>query len=192
MENDSSLYDPAFKEKIETFFAKKEHQNILDAMYAFGVNLRSYHQRPAGIRFEALYNPINDLLKDQWDFDLYSKTELGMDDQGNWDETLTGDAFHVYVIKRAVQFNRPPWAIFFLIGGNQGYLNAGEIDEFIFVDCFSLLPIEFLNKHRSGLERLFSFFDEKQYLLLINGNGAKFEKNKSCHKMDNIEGSGIS
>jgi hypothetical protein len=172
----STLFDV----KLAKFYKALEHENICSFMYAFGIKLRSRHLQYATgdsiIPYVQIFKPL-------WHLDIWIRATWGTDDvksdevyEKEADETHL--AYYDYLISQAVKYNRPAWSIFGLIGMMQGSLNQNafpiEKHEIFtkedFLRCIKYLPADFLKKHKDTLEYLFSYFDERNYKLIIDLN----------------------
>lgn len=95
------------------------------------------------------------------------KTSNGEDDEGNTDLDYLpeGYPFLKYCLKRAFLFNRPDYAIFYLLGEILGWKNSGRMSQEEFEDLYKILPQDFWERNRQELEYLNGVFDESKWEL---------------------------
>ncbi len=177
-----------FKENYINLFLVQKHHNVNYGMYAYGLTMFSYHNRSNEID----YNPIKNFSGKEWNNELHRRINWGATDLDNIDDVETYSAkFDIetslidtneYLIKRAIELNRPDWSLFYLIGNIQGRLNYNgtivkEYEIFTkedFIRCLSYLSIHFFNKYKIDLEYLFNYFDERGLKLKIEIHNNEF------------------
>jgi len=154
MERNSSQY----KENYINFFKVERNNNLYYAMYAYGLNMFSYHNRSNEIE----YNPVKKYVGKEWDHKLHRRINWGATDEDNIDDDFDNYSIkfdketefidtNEYLIKRAVELNRPDWSLFYFIGNIQGRLNYNrtnvkEYEIFTkedFIRCLNYLTIPF-------------------------------------------------
>jgi hypothetical protein len=130
MERDSKQ----FKENYINLFLIEKNLNF--GMYAFGLSMESRHQRELII--DIPYNPVQDFVGKEWDYKLLRRIKWGATDEDNIDDDFDNYSIkfdkqtefidtNEYLIKRAVELNRPDWSLFYLIGNIQGRLNYNRL-----------------------------------------------------------------
>ena len=175
---DSKLPIEQLNNKIIDYKLSKHIQHV-DFMYMFGVIRNSNHY----INIPRRENPLQEYVtkfKPLWDVDAWIAITWGGDPNLSYDENVKANeesdlSEYDYMISRAVEFNRPAWGFFGILGMLQGQYNnnahkvAGY--EIITIEdvqrCYNYLPQEFLNKYKEDLEQLFNHFDERGCQLTI-------------------------
>ncbi len=183
MEQDSRKHSSLlFDEKIERFYKRLADKDINAFMYAFGINLHSYHHEHKNLNLITSYASV---FKALWNVEIWSRVTWGADDiktedmyEKEFDEAMVkGQGYFDYLINQSIKYNRPDWCMFGLLGMMQGTLNRNQYEvadkESIFTqDGFlsniKYLPESFLRKYKNDLESLFTYFDERNYKLIID------------------------
>lgn len=162
METDFSSFKDRFDSIVE------RHTDLLTCMFAFGVQQASTHHRDR----VGLYNPLKDKLAAEWSMDDFLKIKFGYDENGKNDGEEISVPHWEYCIKRAVEFHRPEWGYFYWIGFLTGLINAGEEEPQEFLRCLNFIPTRFLIRYSDRITFLHNYFDEKNVVLKIEGQGS--------------------
>jgi len=163
-----------FKEKIEEF--KSKDFTSIKLGFAFGLIMESYyliehHPELTGVKTELSHSLFSkDDIKDK--LPLILKTQNAEDDEGQseLDYKTPGIEALRYMLERALEFSRPDYCIFFIIGLIRGSLNANEIDELQFQTLFSFLPSNFLILYGHDIEEMCNYFDDAKVRIEFNND----------------------
>lgn len=186
MERDSKW----FLDNHNNFFKIKGNDNLHFGMYVYGLVMSSNHNR--GNIYMNDSNPVTKYINKDWTYELHRKINWGASDTDNIDDDFDNYSIsfdqatenidsNEYLIKRAVEFNRPDWSVFYLIGEIQGRLNYNSkprtqweiFTKDDFVRCCGYLTHDFLTKYKDDLVYLFNYFDERGFKLDITFDGMK-------------------
>ena len=153
-----------FKERIISF--KSENFSKLKLGFAFGLMMRSYY----------LIKDYPEFTKDKVELShsLFSKddveyllpqiliTQNAEDDTGNSDLDFIeqGVKEHKYILERAIEFNRPDYCMFFVIGLLRGGLNSQSISEREFAKLLKIIPSNFVINYGGQIVDMCNYFDE--------------------------------
>ena len=164
-----------FKQKILNF--KRHEFSSLKLGFVFGLVMRAHY----------LVKDHLELTKDKVELShsLFAKEDvekllpqilITQNAEDNFhnseiDHIEPGIAEHEYILKRAIEFNRPDYCLFFVTGLIRGGLNANAIREVEFVHLLEMLPYDFLKSHGKQIVEMCNYFDE-------TGSKIKMENNK--------------
>lgn len=187
-EQDFEMRSILFDKKRKQFYENLTKDNIKGAMYVFGVSLRSYHHKYKSFD---IVKPYASTYKSLWDIDIWMRVTWGADDETEdevyeqeFDEGLDQMPYFDYLISKAVQYNRPAWAIFGLLGMMQGRLNHNaysveQHERFTkkdFMRCLDYLKKDFIEENKKALVYLFDYFDERNYQLLLESENIRISE----------------
>lgn len=161
MEKNSDITFESFKDRYCK--AVSEFRTLNQAMFMFGLKMKSYHHSNGIYRKEyfVLPNPFVKEYSGQWNTDMLRKLQNGADDNGAYDELEDYSG----PLRIAIQLLRPTWGIYYLIGELKGYMNYGEISGEYFLNALQLCPTSFLKEHISTIAELCNYFDEQNLVL---------------------------
>lgn len=163
-----------FKEKILIF--KSEKFSKLKLGFAFGLMMRSYY----------LIKDHPEFTKDKIELShsLFSKddvenllpqiliTQNAEDDDGNSDLDYIKPGFkeHKYILERAIEYNRPDYCLFFIIGLVRGGLNSRAINESEFTELVKMVPADLVIHHGDQIVEMCNYFDETKTKIKIEND----------------------
>jgi hypothetical protein len=179
--NISKELSRTFDERRSKIYATLQLDNINYFMYITGITLGSYHLK------HSIHDPVfpySSIFKPLWDSEIWTRVTYGIDDREREQEIIDQEFHEVtipyfdHLISKAVEYDRPTWAIFGLVGMMQGALNENAFDVSQsykwkcddFIRCLKYLKSELLIEIRASLEYLFAYFDERNYTLSISEN----------------------
>jgi hypothetical protein len=130
--------------------------------------------RSVFVKYQEIYNPLKDRLKEQWDNDIFLDSIMAKDPMGEEGILYSKDgiAYNLYQLEKAIKFKRPAWVFFYLIGHLFGEVVDGEftIEDFkVYLEKF---PRSFKIEHGEKLVLLVNYFGQEHSILLkfINDN----------------------
>lgn len=153
-----------FKQKMLKF--KSQEFSALSLGFAFGLMMRSDylikdHPELTGDSVNLSHSLFT---KDDIDnrLPLILITQNAEDNDGNskLDYLKYGLEEHEYILKRAIEFERPDYSLLFVIGLIRGALNSKELKEEEFLHLLELLPHNFLKIYRHQVVEMCNYFDE--------------------------------
>ena len=170
------LYEK-FKQKILKF--KSEEFSELKLGFAFGLIMRAYylikeHPELTKDKVELSHSLFtNEDVEKLLPQILVTQNAEDKDHNSNLDYVLPGMAEHEYILQRALEFKRPDYCLFFVIGLIRGGLNSKDIDESEFIRLLKILPDDFLKSYGSQIVEMSNYFDETETKLRIENGTIK-------------------
>ena len=160
-----------FKLRVEQI--KKQSFKNIDIPFLFGLVLRSSYHIKDHLELTGEYVQMSHSLFSEKDKEevlpILLITQNGEDDHGNSeiDYLDPGKSEFSYILKRALEFNRPDFCIFFILGLIKGSLNEKVISESDYMDLFETLPKNFVQHYREELIEKNNYFDEISFKMKI-------------------------
>ncbi|MEO1055226.1 MAG: hypothetical protein AAFX87_31655 [Bacteroidota bacterium] len=153
-----------FKTKVE--LVRKHSLKEISVAFLFGLVLRSAYHIKDHLELTREHVQMSHSLFSEKDKEqilpIILKTQNGEDDQGNseLDYIEPGKLEFEYIMKRALEFNRPDFSIFFILGLMKGSLNEKVVTESDYKELFTMLPNEFVRGYKKELIEVNNYFDE--------------------------------
>uniref|UniRef100_UPI00404AEB8C hypothetical protein n=1 Tax=Fulvivirga sp. TaxID=1931237 RepID=UPI00404AEB8C len=158
-----------FKERVEHF--RSHYLKEISVGFLFGLIQRSaYHIKNNPELTKEHVKLSHSLFKDKDKMEmlpLILKTQNGEDNQGNsdLDFTIPGRSEFEYMLRRAVEFNRPNYCVFFILGLMKGSVNERIISESDYRDLLKLIPEVIIDSYKEELIDVNNYFDEIGFVL---------------------------